>query len=211
MMRERDLQTYELDIVRCIYCGDCVEVCPHGALGETPNFESRRTSASTTTVLAKEELAVARTWKPSEQIPHNAMQGRRASAEFVRRHRPAGARDPWDRLVARIRARGPLSFADYMEAALYDPDEGYYTAAPRWASRVTTSRHPHLGTHFGVRSAGAFADCWAAPSASPRPGSGRGGSGRGTLLRDVLVALERERPDATRGVRPRIVEDRRFA
>src|SRR5438105_1101037 len=75
MMRERDLQTYELDIVRCIYCGDCVEVCPHGALGETPNFELSTYARFGRTVLAKEELAVARTWKPSEEIPldgHNA-------------------------------------------------------------------------------------------------------------------------------------------
>jgi formate dehydrogenase major subunit len=75
MMRERDLQTYELDIVRCIYCGDCVEVCPHGALGETPNFEMSTYGRFGRTVLAKEELAVARTWKPSEEIPldgHNS-------------------------------------------------------------------------------------------------------------------------------------------
>ena len=71
MMRERDLQTYELDIVRCIYCGDCVEVCPHGALGETPNFELATYKRFGVTVLAKEELAVAKTWKPSEQVPTN--------------------------------------------------------------------------------------------------------------------------------------------
>src|SRR5438105_5826350 len=69
MLRERDLQTYELDIVRCIYCGDCVEVCPHGALGETPNFELATYKRFGVTVLAKEELATARTWKPSEHIP----------------------------------------------------------------------------------------------------------------------------------------------
>jgi NADPH-dependent glutamate synthase beta subunit-like oxidoreductase/formate hydrogenlyase subunit 6/NADH:ubiquinone oxidoreductase subunit I/ferredoxin len=69
MMRERDLQTYELDVVRCIYCGDCVEVCPHGALGETPNFELSTYQRFGVTVLAKEELAAARNWKPSEHIP----------------------------------------------------------------------------------------------------------------------------------------------
>jgi formate dehydrogenase major subunit len=69
MLRERDLQTYELDVVRCIYCGDCVEVCPHGALGETPNFELSTYQRFGVTVLAKEELAAARTWKPSEHIP----------------------------------------------------------------------------------------------------------------------------------------------
>ncbi|MGH2500713.1 MAG: FAD-dependent oxidoreductase [Candidatus Limnocylindria bacterium] len=69
MMRERDLNTYELDVVRCIYCGDCVEVCPHGALGETPNFELSTYKRFGVTVLAKEELAAARSWKPSETIP----------------------------------------------------------------------------------------------------------------------------------------------
>ncbi len=69
MMRERDLETWELDITRCIYCGDCVEVCPHAALGETPNFELSVYQRFGRTVVAKEELAVARTWKPSEAIP----------------------------------------------------------------------------------------------------------------------------------------------
>ena len=35
-----------------------------------------------------------------------------------------------DRLVERIRARGPMTFADFMDAALYDPQDGYYTAHP---------------------------------------------------------------------------------
>ena len=69
MLRERDLTSYEIDVVRCIYCGDCVEVCPHGALGETPNFELSTYKRFGVTVLSKEELAGARTWKVSEQIP----------------------------------------------------------------------------------------------------------------------------------------------
>ena len=69
MLRERDLTSYEIDVVRCIYCGDCVEVCPHGALGETPNFELATYRRFGVTVLAKEELAGARTWKVSERIP----------------------------------------------------------------------------------------------------------------------------------------------
>ena len=37
-----------------------------------------------------------------------------------------------DKLVARITQDGPLSFADFMEAALYDPEFGYYmTPGPR--------------------------------------------------------------------------------
>jgi len=39
MMAERELVRWDFALDRCIFCGDCVEVCPHGALGETPNFE----------------------------------------------------------------------------------------------------------------------------------------------------------------------------
>src|SRR2546425_10756553 len=36
------------------------------------------------------------------------------------------------KLVARLEREGPLSFAAFMEAALYDPEFGYYmTAGPR--------------------------------------------------------------------------------
>lgn len=36
-----------------------------------------------------------------------------------------------EKLAARIRRGGPLLFSEFMEAALYDPDHGYYSAARR--------------------------------------------------------------------------------
>ncbi len=36
-----------------------------------------------------------------------------------------------ERLVERIRANGPITFADFMEAALFDPQDGYYTTRAR--------------------------------------------------------------------------------
>lgn len=45
---------------------------------------------------------------------------------------PGGADTPLaERLRACIRERGPLPFHDVMEAALYDPEHGYYTRGPR--------------------------------------------------------------------------------
>jgi SAM-dependent MidA family methyltransferase len=35
------------------------------------------------------------------------------------------------KLAARISANGPITFADYMEACLYDPDHGYYSSEKR--------------------------------------------------------------------------------
>ncbi len=111
-----------------------------------------------------------------------------------------------DRLVARIRARGPMSFADYMAAALYDPEEGYYSSRVALGFEGDYLTSPDLGPHFGRSLARAFADCWAALGKPAAWDLVEAGAGRGTLLREVLVSLERERQDAARGVRPAIVE-----
>ncbi|HUQ41889.1 MAG TPA: SAM-dependent methyltransferase [Candidatus Limnocylindrales bacterium] len=111
-----------------------------------------------------------------------------------------------DRLIARIRARGPMSFADYMEASLYDPDDGYYSTRVALGFEGDYLTAPDLSPHFGRSLSRAFADQW---TILGRPASWdlvEAGAGRGTLLRDVLTSLERERPDAAKGVRPAIVE-----
>ena len=111
-----------------------------------------------------------------------------------------------DRLIARIRARGPMSFADYMEAALYDPEEGYYSTRVALGFEGDYLTAPDLGTHFARSLARAFADCWSQLGKPTSWDLVEAGAGRGTLLRDVLTSLERERSDAARGVRPAIVE-----
>lgn len=42
-----------------------------------------------------------------------------------------------EKLAARIRHGGPLLFSEFMEAALYDPDHGYYSAARRAGAEPT--------------------------------------------------------------------------
>ena len=36
---EKFAEKYEIDMLRCIFCGYCVEACPVDALGMTQNFE----------------------------------------------------------------------------------------------------------------------------------------------------------------------------
>ncbi|MDQ2951583.1 MAG: SAM-dependent methyltransferase, partial [Chloroflexota bacterium] len=98
-----------------------------------------------------------------------------------------------DRLVARIRARGPLSFAEYMEAALYDPDDGYYSTRVALGFEGDYLTAPDLGPHFGRSLARAFVDLWTHLGKPPSWDLVEAGAGRGTLLRDVLTFLERER------------------
>jgi SAM-dependent MidA family methyltransferase len=111
-----------------------------------------------------------------------------------------------DRLIARIRARGPISFADYMDAALYDPDEGYYHQRVALGFEGDYLTAPDLGPHFGRTLARAFVDCWTALGRPAAWDLVEAGAGRGTLMRDVLVSLDRERPDTAKGARPAILE-----
>jgi formate dehydrogenase major subunit len=72
MMAERYLKRYAFALDRCIFCGDCVEVCPHGALGETPNFELsffNRFGADVT--LEKDDLAKAPDYLVRQRLPRS--------------------------------------------------------------------------------------------------------------------------------------------
>jgi len=111
-----------------------------------------------------------------------------------------------ERLIARIRARGPISFADYMDAALYDGEDGYYSSRVALGFEGDYLTAPDLGSHFGRSLARGFVDLW---TQLGRPASWdlvEAGAGRGTLMRDVLTSLDRERPDAAKGARPAILE-----
>jgi len=111
-----------------------------------------------------------------------------------------------ERIVARIRARGPITFADYMEAALYDPEDGYYTTRASVGFEGDYVTSADLGPAFGRSLARAVADLWSHLGRPPVWDLVEAGAGRGILMRDLLTALERERPDAARGARPAIVE-----
>jgi NADH dehydrogenase [ubiquinone] 1 alpha subcomplex assembly factor 7 len=67
------------------------------------------------------------------------------------------------RLRRRIEAEGPITFADFMEAALYDPEDGFYTRGPLLGARGAFSTAP--------TRVPAFADAVAAEA----PGSDLGG------------------------------------
>ena len=111
-----------------------------------------------------------------------------------------------DRIVRRIRATGPITFADYMEAALFDPDDGYYTTRASLGFDGDYVTSVDLGPAFGRSLARAVADLWQLMGKPASWDLVEAGAGRGILMRDLLAALERERPEATRGARPAIVE-----
>ncbi len=54
-----------------------------------------------------------------------------------------------ERIEDRIRSEGAITFAQFMEAALYDPEEGFYARAPV-GERGDFVTGPHVSSAFGV-------------------------------------------------------------
>ncbi|MGH2451373.1 MAG: class I SAM-dependent methyltransferase [Candidatus Limnocylindria bacterium] len=111
-----------------------------------------------------------------------------------------------ERLIARIRARGPITFAEYMEAALYDSQDGYYTAHASIGFGGDYLTSGDLGPAFGRALARVAVDGWTALGQPRSWDLVEAGAGRGVVMRDLLAALERERPEAARTARPAILE-----
>jgi SAM-dependent MidA family methyltransferase len=103
-------------------------------------------------------------------------------------------------LVARIHEEiardGPITFARFMDLALYDPDGGYYRAEDARPGRegdflTAPEAHPI----FGAALARAVADAWVRLGRPERFVLREYGAGTGTLALAVLEGLAREQPD----------------
>jgi len=92
-----------------------------------------------------------------------------------------------ERLRERIRRGGPITFADFMEAALYDAEEGFYARPPVGEDgHFVTS--PHVSPAFGELVGRQLAESWEALG-RPRPYQVvELGAGDGTLAIQVLAA-----------------------
>ncbi len=96
-----------------------------------------------------------------------------------------------ERLRRRIRAFGPITLADYMAAALTDPEEGYYRRRDPLGAAGDFVTAPEVSQMFGE-----LIGAWAAVAWEPmgRPDPVRLvelGPGRGTLMADALRATSR--------------------
>jgi SAM-dependent MidA family methyltransferase len=95
------------------------------------------------------------------------------------------------RLTDRIRAQGPISFAEFMEAALYDDDGGFYARGGQAGRRGDFLTSPEVGPLFGLVLARAI-DTWWDDLGRPAPFTVvDAGAGPGTLGRSVLAAQPR--------------------
>jgi SAM-dependent MidA family methyltransferase len=102
-------------------------------------------------------------------------------------------------LVARIRAEiadtGPMTFARFMELALYDPDGGYYRAAdPRPGRAGDFLTAPETHPIFGATVARSVAEVWDRLGRPDRFVLREHGAGDGTLAVAILGGLVGEAP-----------------
>ena len=115
-------------------------------------------------------------------------------------------------LVAATRAEldaagGRLSFARFMELALYHPERGYYLSSERRPGRggdflTAPETHPF----FGMALARQVAECWERLG-RPQPFTVREyGAGVGGLAYDLIAGLSEEAPEAAAVLCYRLVE-----
>lgn len=89
------------------------------------------------------------------------------------------------KLTARIRCGGPLTFAQFMQAALYDPELGYYaTRQPGHGGHYATS--PSVSPWFGRLLARELAGIWEALGRPDPFTVVEVGGGQGDLAADAL-------------------------
>jgi SAM-dependent MidA family methyltransferase len=92
------------------------------------------------------------------------------------------------RIAESIRRRGPVPFAEVMDLALYDPDDGFYAAAGAAGRRGDFLTSAEVGPLFGAVIARALDDWWT-DAGTPDPFVVvEAGAGVGTLAVAVLAA-----------------------
>jgi SAM-dependent MidA family methyltransferase len=89
-----------------------------------------------------------------------------------------------------------MTFRDFMERALYEPDEGYYSRSrTAWSGVPDYVTAPQVDAAFGVAVARLAQECDAALGRPDRFDLVDFGGGDGALLADVCAALQRNAPD----------------
>src|ERR687896_1405495 len=100
-------------------------------------------------------------------------------------------------IADRIRSGGPISFAEFMELALYHPTLGYYARAAQRTGRAGDFfTSVDVGPIFGQLLARQFAEMWQILQLGSDPGTSTGvrpqfdlveaAAGSGRLARDIL-------------------------
>ena len=109
-------------------------------------------------------------------------------------------------IIERLRREGRMTFAAFMEAALYGPG-GYYAQRPAiGGAGADYFTAPELHPVFGALLGRQVAEVWDALGRRPGFDVVEHGPGTGALCRDLLTWAAHEEPDFARAIRYRLVE-----
>lgn len=106
-----------------------------------------------------------------------------------------------ERLRARIKQEGPISFHDWMQAALYDDQEGYYCRAGRVRQgragdyRTAPESSPLFAATFAWYFSKLFADLFLELGSPPTWTIFEAGAGGGEFAYGILNSLRTKHPD----------------
>src|ERR1700751_2731453 len=108
---------------------------------------------------------------------------------------------------AEIEKQGPISFARFMQQALYHPEHGYYSSGRCAIGRKGDYfTNVSVGPLFGHLLAAQFAEIWEQFGRPEDFVIVEQGAHDGQLARDVLESLQNRVPEFFAAVRYRIVE-----
>ena len=110
-----------------------------------------------------------------------------------------------ERLIALIRANGPISVADYMEDALLHPHDGYYTSGAPIGADGDFTTAPEISQIFGELVGLWLVQSWIDMGSPDAFNLIELGPGRGVLMRDILRAAAL-RPDFLKAAHIWLVE-----
>jgi SAM-dependent MidA family methyltransferase len=110
-----------------------------------------------------------------------------------------------DRLKAQIAQGGPITVAQYMTQALFDPQDGYYATRPRLGEEGDFITAPMVSQMFGELIGLWCAETWRRLGRPAKVVWAELGPGDGTLMQDALRA-SRKTPDFLRAAQLWLVE-----
>ena len=115
-----------------------------------------------------------------------------------------------EQISGRIKAGGPITFAEFMEAALYTPGYGYYASGRSiWGERACGGDYvtnPDLSPVFARTLATQFHEMWTQLGSPKRFDLIEAGAGRGLLIKGVLEAATELYPDFSEALKAHAVE-----
>ncbi|MGI8654228.1 MAG: class I SAM-dependent methyltransferase [Pyrinomonadaceae bacterium] len=116
--------------------------------------------------------------------------------EFVQGNAFRDAPPLAERLRARIRLKGAITFRDFMQAALYDERGGYYQQSniARWGRAGDYRTSPESSSLFAITFANYFAALYEKLGAPTRWTIFEAGAGAGDFARGLLEALRQDYP-----------------